>query len=202
MFKPVASPWRALGVAACAAVVAVGGLAAQTPDIQEQGVVLVGCSEKGGEKVRLGGLRPEAAPPVQLKVKLRAKQSEADLRKELAALPEVKVGSEGQPKAVPTPWVPDKAIAPTFVMNKETLARRTDLAMLPVRMGKDCEVEQEQADRLRLLGRDLRRPSPSPVTAATATTTSRWWPACCGSTSPAGARRSWRTSPSRRPCRR
>jgi hypothetical protein len=142
--------WRLVGVTACIGLLASGSSWGQTPDIQG-GPVGTWCGKKS-----LAAFPSRSPEPVQLKVKRIAAQSESDLRTQLARLPEVKVGSEGVPKAIPTPWTPDKAIAPTFVMSKETLARRTDLAMLPVRMGKDCELDAAKANDLRTLARDLR----------------------------------------------
>jgi hypothetical protein len=151
--------WRVVGVTACIGLLAAGSGWGQTPDIQEgrypdkYTAYLVGCA---GNKTPIRALPGRSPAAVQFKVKRIATVSEKDLRQQLAALPEVKVGSEGVPKAVPTPWVPDKAVTPTFVMSKETLARRTDLAMLSVRMGKDCELDAARANDLRSLARDLR----------------------------------------------
>jgi hypothetical protein len=143
---------RVLGVAACVGLLAAGTSLGQNPDIQEE-IVRPSCA---GTKTRVGPL-PSAQPPaVQLTVKRIARTAESDLRQKLAVLPEVKVGPDGAPVPIPTPWQPDKAIAPKFVMSKETLAQRSDLAVLPVRMGKDCELDDEKANHLRTLARDLR----------------------------------------------
>lgn len=98
---------------------------------------------------------PELTPatPVRFAMKRLSRQTEADLRQQVAGFAEVGVGAEGK---VTRPVAGEKARTPDFVMNEKTLERRTDLAVLPLRMGKECDIGLERREAYRRLGRDLR----------------------------------------------
>ena len=85
------------------------------------------------------------------------KVSEEEIRRQLADVPEVKLGDIGMPKKEPKkePGA-SKWTAAKFQMTHEYLDRRPDLVGLPFRMGDDCKLSHVPANTMRWVSRTLR----------------------------------------------
>ncbi|MGE3806038.1 MAG: hypothetical protein AB7K24_15315 [Gemmataceae bacterium] len=99
-----------------------------------------------------GFLRAEK--PAQLKVQRVVRRAESEVRRDLAAIPEIGLGAIGQPRKLPGE---KKARAPEFALTMEYLQKRDDLRGLPVRMGDDCRMDENRIHAFRATARELRR---------------------------------------------
>jgi hypothetical protein len=83
----------------------------------------------------------------------RSRPTEAELMRQLSAVPEVKLGEIGMPKKKPGD---DRAKAPEFTMTARYLATRSDLVGLPMRMGAECKIDEKQARIMTNLSLEIR----------------------------------------------
>ena len=101
--------------------------------------------------------RTPPKPPVRV-VLLRRQQLEAEeLRKELLEVPEIALDSvPNTSRTLLTAARLQHARGLSFAGPTALGAKRLDLAMLPLRMGKDCHLGKEPAEALQVLSRRLR----------------------------------------------